>query len=172
MINLSLTHYYAPLLILIVSFIIIFAALKKVDFTGNSWTTAILSLLLSFIIVSSDSLVNYMVDLLPLLTVITVVGFIFTLMLVFVNYDKSPFKKILAWMGFILAVLIVLSLAFDSFPTMAHLLPSSSDSGLNYGLRTIKHEFYTQDFRDFLVFVVSIAVVSVLMVGTFKAKKG
>jgi hypothetical protein len=172
MIDLSLSNYYAPLLILIASFIIIYAGLKKVDFGGSNWTTAILALLLSFIIVSSDVLVNYMVDLLPLITVIAVVTFFITLALVFVNFEKSPFKKILAWIGFALVILIALTLAFDTFPTLSNLLPGSSDSGLNSGLVELKDRVYTQDFQDFLVFVVSIVVVGVVMAGGTKVVKG
>ncbi len=164
MIDLSLSNYYAPLLILIISFIVLYAGLKKAEFVGNDWTIAILSLLLSFIIVSSDVLIEYMVSLVPLLTVITVVTFLVTLVLVFVNFEKSPFKKILAWIGFVLAILIILTLAFDNFPTLQNLLPGSSDSGLNSGLVELKDRVYTQDFQDFLVFVVSIVIVGIIMV--------
>jgi len=171
MIHFSFTEYYAPLLILIASFIIIFAGLKKADFTGSSWTTAILALLLSFILVSSDAVIRYMVDLLPLITTLTVLTFFITLALVFVKVDNAPFIKILAWTSFVLALLIALVLAFDSFPTLENLLPGSSDSGLNSGLVELKDRMYTQDFQDFLVFVVSIVVVSIIMVGGVKVAK-
>ena len=164
MIDLSLTQYYAPLLILLISFLIIFAALTKLKIGGTSWSNAILSLLLSFIIVSSESVVDYMVDVLPVLTVLVTIGFVFTIILVFLDYEKSPFKKIMAWIGFVLAILIVLCIAFNNFPTLAHLLPSSSDAGLNSGLRAVKHQVYTEDFRDFLIFLVSIVVVATIMV--------
>ncbi|MBM3246948.1 hypothetical protein FJZ17_00180 [Candidatus Pacearchaeota archaeon] len=164
MIQFSFAEYYAPLLVLIASFIIIFAGLKKLEFGGSNWTTAILALLLSFILISSDVLVEYTIALLPLITIIAVITFFITLALVFVNFDNSPFKKTLAWIGFAVAILITLSLAFDTFPTLGNLLPGSSDRGLNSGLVELKDRVYTQNFQDFLVFVVSIVIVCFVMV--------
>ena len=171
MIELSQSHYYAPLLVMLVVFIISWIFLKKASIPGENWVHVILSLLISLVFVSSTSLTKYAINALPVITLITTLSFFIMLVTIFfVGKDFDPFKKILAWLGFVLTILIILCIAFQQFPVMNHMLPHSSDAGLNSSLEEFKDFIYTSDFRDNLVFVVSIVVVGFFLLAT-KAKK-
>jgi histone acetyltransferase (RNA polymerase elongator complex component) len=58
-----------------------------------------------------------------------------------------------------MAILIILCLAFQQFPVMNHMLPHASNSGLNYDLANFKDFIYSPNFRDNLVFVLSVVIV-------------
>jgi FtsH-binding integral membrane protein len=156
---------------MLVVFIIAFTTLKKAGIEGNDWVLVTLSLLVALIFVSSTKATSFAIKSLPLLTLITTVIFFVTLITVFLtSKDFDPFKKILAWIGFILAILVILCLAFQQFPTMNHMLPYSSDAGLDSNLREFKDFIYSQNFINNLIFVISIVVVGWFLLST-KAKK-
>jgi len=164
MIDLTLTRYYAPLLVMLIVFIFSYILLKKASIPGSDWVLAFLSLLIAFLFASSTRTTSYLINLLPLLTIIFTISLFFVLITaMFVTKDFDPFKKIVAWLSFIVAILIVLTLAFNQFPTLNHMLPSSSNSGLDSNLREFKDLIYSQEFKDGLIFVVSIVVVGFLM---------
>jgi hypothetical protein len=163
MMDLSSFGHYSPVFILVILVVLIYGGLKLLKIPGNDFVLVLTSILISFVFVSSNNAVNYMANLIPVLTVLMLVGFIIVLTLVFVAKDLEPFKKILAWTGFILAILFCLGLAFGSFHTLNHLLPDSSDSGLSPALNDLKDFIYDDEFKDGFVFVVCIALVSFLL---------
>jgi hypothetical protein len=157
-----LAHYnYIWLLVILI--VLFYAALKTIKLPGSEWVLALTSLLLSFMVISSTRITKYLIKTIPLLTIILVLGFFILLTLVLVAKDISIFKKPLAWIGFALAILIILCLAFSSFPTLNHLLPNSSDRGLDNNLIEFKDFIYSHDFKEGLVFVISVIVVGFFM---------
>jgi hypothetical protein len=76
-------------------------------------------------------------------------------MLVLVTKDLATFTKPLAWIGFILAIVLVLAMAFNSFPTLENMLPSGSDSHLDTGMQELKDFLYSSNFKDSIVFILS-----------------
>lgn len=166
MINLSFLSDYAPLLIFLASFILVYAALTKLKIPGNEATLAALSLIISLIFVSSKSAVNYVFSLIPFLTVIMTLSIMVLLLLVFLAKDIETFKKPLAIIGFTLAILLVIGFAFNQFSTLSHMLPGTTNSGLDSSLSKFKGWIYTDEVRDTLIFAVS-----VFLVGFFMLKK-
>ena len=170
MIEFNFIEHFAPILVLLVSFILIYAALKLMKVPGTDWVLAILSFILSLIFVSSTSVVSYVFNLLPLLTVVLVVSFFILLILAFfVTKDFDPFRKPLAWVGFIIALILVFGMLFSAFPTFNHLLPSHSNSGLSSEMVDFKDFIYSDTVKDSFVFVVAVAIVFTFLL--YKAKK-
>ena len=159
MIDLTFLNHYAPIWILVILTVLFYGGLTLLKIPGTKWVLAITALLISFIFVSSTRATNFIIDLIPIFTVLMLIGFMIILMLVFITKDLSTFTKPLAWIGFILAILFVLASAFNSFPTFNHMLPNTSDSGLNPGLQELKDFVYSQNFKDSAVFIVSIVLV-------------
>ncbi len=159
MIDLTFLNHYAPIWILIVLVVLFYGALTLMKVPGSKAVLALTSLLISFLVISSKTATNFIIDIIPIITVLMIVGFMILVMLALTIKDLSTFGKPLAWIGFVLAILIVLSMAFSSFPTLNHMLPHSSDAGLNNGLEELKDFIYSHDFKDTIVFVISIALV-------------
>jgi hypothetical protein len=159
MIPLTFLQNYAPILILLVSFILIYAALKKLNVPGNDITLAVLSLLISLIFVASKSAVNYVFSLIPFLTVILVITMVILVLLVFTAKEIDVFKKPLAIIGFALAIILALGFAFNQFSTLTHMLPGSTNSGLDYSLSKFKNWMYSSIVVDTVVFIGSIVLV-------------
>jgi hypothetical protein len=166
MIPLTFLNSYSPILVLLVSFILIYAALTKLKIPGSEVTLAILSALLSLIFISSDSAVKYVFSLIPFLTVIMTIAIFVMIMLVFVAKDIETFKKPLARIGFTLAILLVLGFAFNQFPTLHNMLPKSPSTGLDPNLNALKGWIYSPDIIDSVLLIGS-----VLLVGFFLTKK-
>jgi hypothetical protein len=165
--NTAFISNYAPALVFIVGSILVYAALSMLKVIEEKWLKITLSIIVGIILVSSKSSVNYVFSAIPYITVLMTVLFLVLVILAFVAKDINTFKKPLAWIGFILALLIVLFLAFNQFSVLNHMLPQSSDSGLDSNLEQFKDFIYSQNFKEGLVFVISILVVGFFM---FKAK--
>jgi hypothetical protein len=163
MIHLTFLQNYAPLLILLVSFILIYAALKKLSIPGNDATLAVLSLLISLIFVASKSAVNYIFSLIPFLSVILVISMIILILLVLTAKQIDDFKKPLAIIGFALAIILALGFAFNQFSTLSHMLPGTTNSGLDTSLSKFKHWMYSDIVVETAVFAVCIVVVWIFM---------
>jgi hypothetical protein len=157
--DLGFTGYYAPIFIFIVVAILVWAGLKKIKLIPVEWANVVIAIVLAIMITSSNSSVSYLFKLIPYLTIIFTVIFVLLLILVFATKDISTFQKPLAWIGFILAIIIVFGIAFNSFPGMYHSLPGTSDSHLSTEGQEIKHYVYSQTFKDNFIFVLSIVVV-------------
>ena len=158
----SLTEY-APILVMLVSFILCFMALKLLKAPGTPATLAILSFLLALILVSSTSSVKYIFNLIPVLSVIMLAAFCILLILALVAKNLDIFRKPLAWIGFILAILVCLGIAFNQFHTLNSFLPNTGDSGLNTGLVKLKDWIYSNDFKDGFLLVLSASIVGFFM---------
>lgn len=156
--------YWAPLLVLVISFILIYIALKKLNTGANDIVLAILSALFSIIIVSSTTSVRYVVHLIPYLSVLMIVSFTIILMLFFVA-GKDMFNKYLAWTGFIIAIIMAVWLAFTYFP-ISHFLPNASNSGLGTNAINFKNWLYSNQIKDTIVLLVTVGIV-----GFFLTKK-
>jgi hypothetical protein len=163
MIELNFIHQYASLLILLVSFILIYAALTAAKIPGDKIILAIVSLLLSLIFISSEKAVNYIFSVIPFLTLVMTIAFFFIIMLVLIAKEIDPFKKPLAITSMILGILIVLMFAFNQFPTLHGLLPNTSGTGLDSNLRIFKDWIYSSDVIQGLVFIISIGLVGFFM---------
>jgi hypothetical protein len=144
--------------------VLIYASLKTIKLPGNDWVLAITSFLLSAILISSKAITNFLVASIPVLTMLLALSFFTLIMLVLIAKDIDPFKKYLAWIGFSLAILIILCLAFNQFPTLNHMLPESSDHGLDKNLREFKDFIYSYDFKASFIFILSIIVVGFFLV--------
>lgn len=166
MINLSFVSDYSPLLILLVSFILIYASLTKLKIPGNPFTLAVLSFLLSIIFVSSKSVVHYVFSLLPYLTIIMVISTFILITLALVAGKLENFTKPLAMIGFVVAIILILCFAFNQFTVMNHMLPNTSNSGLDKSLVEFKGWIYSREVLDTLIFIGS-----VLLVGFYMLKK-
>lgn len=164
MMSLSFINEYAPLLVLLISFIVIYAALIMLKVPGSKVILAILSLLVSVVLATSESSVNFIFNVIPFLTVIVTVMFIILIILVFVAKDIGTFKKPLAWIGFILAILIIICVAFNSFPTLNHMLPGSSITTQDSNLSGFKNMIYSTDFIEGFIFVVAVLIVGFILV--------
>lgn len=162
-IDLTFTEYFAPLLLVLVCFIIIFISLKKLSIPGNDFTLAILSFLVSLILVSSTPITTYINQLIPILLMLAIVSFMLMILLVFLTKDLEPFKKPMAWVGVILFVVIALAIAFNDFPVLNDFLPDSGTSHIDSNMEEFKDFIYSRSFRDSLVFVISIVVVGFFM---------
>jgi hypothetical protein len=146
--------------------VLVFGALTLIKLPGTPFVLALTSLLISFIFVSSTAATNFIIGIIPILTVLMVAGFVIMVCLVLVTKDLAAFTKPIAWIIFILGILFILGSAFNSFPTLNHMLPGTSDSGLSAGMEELKDFIYDSSFRDNIIFIVSIVVV-----GFFLLKK-
>ena len=164
MIDLTFLNHYAPIWILVILTVLFYAGLTVLKIPGNKSVLALTAVLISFIFVSSTTATNFIIDLIPIVMLLMIIGFMIMLMLVLITKDLATFTKPLAWIGFVLAIVFVLAMAFNSFPTLNHMLPNTSDSGLNSGLSELKDLIYSQDFKDSLVFVISLVIVCVFLV--------
>ena len=158
-------NYWAPLLVLIASFILIYIALKKLNTGASDIVLVILSVIFSIMLVSSTNSVKYIFNLLPYLTILMIISFSIILMLFFAA-GKDMFNKYLAWMGFIIAIIIVFCLAFTYFPTLSHMLPDSSNSELGSNALEFKDWIYSNQVKDTLILVICVG-----LVGFFLTKK-
>ncbi len=168
MIDLTFTEYIAPLLVFVIAFILMYVLLIKADIPGNKIVLAILSGLIAILLVSSTDSVNFLMSALPILTVIAVISLIvFIFLAFFVTKDFDPFKKPIAWTGFIIACLVILALAFGKFPVLNSFLPNSS-STLSPEMHNLKDFFYSKAFGDGLLFAVFAFLAGFFLVKKFK----
>lgn len=164
MINILFANtYWAPLLILIASFILAYIGLKKLDTGATDIVLVILSAIFSIILVSSTSSVKYMFNLIPYLTTLMIISFSIVLMLFFVA-GKDMFNKYLAWIGFAIAIIIILWMAFSYFPILSHMLPDSSNSGLSHNSIDFKDWIYSTQVKDTLILFICVGLVGFFLV--------
>lgn len=166
MISLSFLANWNPIWLMIALVIIIYAGLKKIKLPGNDFVLALLSFLLSFTVVSSLILTNYMSNVISLLAVILAFSFLILLVLVFVAGDIN-FSKYLARISFIVCMLIIIFTAFHTIPIMFHLLPLTSNAGLSSGLSEFKDYLYSKNIRDSIIFIATVALCSFFLLKKF-----
>lgn len=166
MIDLTFLNHYAPVWLLIIMTVLFYGALTLLKIPGHPFALFIVGLLISFMFISSTSATNFLIGIIPILTVLMILGFILMICLILITKDIATFTKPLAWTIFILGILFILGSAFNSFPTLSHLLPNTSSSELNNGMHELKDFIYSQNFKDSIIFIVSIVVV-----GFFLLKK-
>ena len=162
MIDLTFLNHYAPIGVMIVAAIIIFATLTALKLPGHKSIIILASLIIAFMIVSSTNTTNFLASLIPLLTTIAIVGF-FILVAITLFGKTADFLKPLSIVGLVISILIITGLAFGSFDTLNHLLPHSSDSGLSDGMEEFKDLIYSTRFKEIAVFLVSIVVVCLVL---------
>ena len=155
---------YSVLWLGLALFILIYAAVIKIKLPGSKFILAVLSLILTIILVTSTDVANFLLAVTPLLTMLLAISFFIILALGFVAKDFSTFAKPLAYIGFVLAILIIISIAFSQFPTMNHLLPSTSNAGLPQGLSEFKNYIYSSNFRDGALFIICTVIVGFFLV--------
>ncbi len=169
MIDLSQTHYYAPILVMLLVFIISYFTLKATKIEGGNWVLVTLSLLLALLVVSSTKITNYAIDLVPVIAIIAVIGFLVLLSVILVgDKELGNVKKYIMWIGFAIAIIVIVFMAFSHFTALNHMLPHSSDAGLDSNMSELKDFIYSKNFGDALVFILSIVIVGWFLV---KAKK-
>jgi hypothetical protein len=157
--------YWAPLLVFITSFILVYVGLVKLKTDAAPVVLSILSAIISIMLVSSTSSVTFIFTLIPYLTTIMTILFAITLVTVFVAKDVDQiFNKGLAWTGLAIAVIVALWLAFNYFPTLGHMLPQSSNSGLGSNAIEFKNWFYSNEIKDTLVLFLCVGLVGFFLV--------
>jgi hypothetical protein len=161
----NFAHYLAPLLIMIVVWIIAYVGLKKASIPGNNATHSILAFLISLILVSSKKVTSYLSNLIPFLIVIMTLSFIIVLILAFTSKDVKLAKP-LTWIGFALAIVLCVASAFNQFPTLNHMLPGTSDGHLSSELEDFKDFIYSSPFTDNFLFIASIVLVFLVILKT------
>lgn len=166
MIELTFLQDYAALFILLIAFILIYAAVTKLKVPGSEVTLAILSILISLILVSSTKAVKYLFSLIPFLTLIMIITFVILVLLMFTAKEIDTFRKPLAIVSFVLAILLVLGFAFSQFTILNHMLPGTTNSGLDSSLSQFKNWIYSSDVLNTILFVGA-----VFLVGYFMLKK-
>ncbi len=162
MMDLTFLNHYAPVWLFVVAAVILFVALTMLKLPGHKSVIVLTSIVLAIMLISSASITNFLTSLIPLLTVITLVGFFILVGLTLLG-KTDMFLKPLSIVGLVISILIILGLAFGSFHTLNHMLPNSSDSGLNNGLEQFKDLIYSQHFKEFLVFTISIVIVGIVL---------
>lgn len=163
MISLEFLSNYAPVWLLIVLIVFIYAGLKAIKLDGTNMVLALVSFVLGFMLISSTNITNFLINAVPYMTLILTLAFFTTLTLAFVGKDLDSFKKPLFWIGAALVVIVLLASAFNNFPTLNNILPNSSDSGLSEGASQLKSFVYSQNFKDGLVFVGSLTLVCIFL---------
>lgn len=170
MIDLTFLHNYAPIWLLVAIVAVIFAILTLLKLSENKPVILIVSLVLGFLLISSKTISNFLIDTIPTLTLIAFIGFFILLSIAFFGKTEELLKP-LTYLGIILAILGVLFFAFDNFHVLNHLLPDSSNAGLSAGAEEFKEFIYSQDFKEAAALVVSMGLVSFLLLKTaVKAK--
>lgn len=164
---------YAFIWLFVIVVVLVYAGLKKMGLPGSEWVLAITAFLIGFIVLSSTSTTDYLVNILPYLTIILVLTVLITLVLAFVTEGEilKDFKKYMAWAGFVIAILVIIFLAFSHFPTLSHMTPDSSNIGLSDNEENFKDFIYSSNFKESLIFVLSIVVVGFAILKTTVAKK-
>lgn len=165
MMNLSFIQNYSPLLVLIVAWILAFIGFKLLKIEAPTWSVVVLSCLLALMFASSTSATSYIADLIPLFVIIMVTIFLVIFILAFTG-NFAMFQKPLAIIGFIVAVLLILVLAFNRFPAMSQMLPGTSDSHLTREMANFKDWLYSETVVNSIIFIASI-----VLVGFFLIKK-
>jgi len=158
MIDLTFLHNYAPIWLLVAIVAVIFSALTLMKLSENKPIIFFVSLVLGFLLISSKSIVNFLVGSIPAMALLAFIGF-FILLSITLLGKTEVFAKPLIYAGFILAILIILFFAFDSFHTLNHLLPNTSDRGLSAGAEKLKDFIYSQNFKTTFIFAVSMFIV-------------
>lgn len=162
--NTSFILNYAPLLVLLVSWLLVYAGLNKLKVPGSQWILALLSFLVSFMLISSKKLTSYVMNMVPWFAVLSIIGMFMLVILVLVAKDLSVFQKPISWIIFALGILSVILVSFNTFPTFYHMLPATSDSYLNSQLVEVKDFIYSSTFKQNLVFWLSTVLVFVFLV--------
>jgi len=162
--TLTFLNNYAPVWIFVVLAVVFYAGLKAIKISDKDWILILTSLVLSFLVVGSKSATRYLIDLTPYILLITVAIF-FVLLAIFLvgGKDMDMMKRILAWAGLAVAVVLVIGLAFHNFNALNHMLPDSSDSGLSSEMEDFKDWIYSDDVKESAVFLVAIALVCVFL---------
>ncbi|MEK6885742.1 MAG: hypothetical protein AABX17_02140 [Nanoarchaeota archaeon] len=162
MISLNFLGEYTPIWLMIALIILIYAGLKKIKLPGNNFVLALLSFMLTFLVVSSTGLTEYMAGAIALMSVVLILSFSVLLVLVFVAKDVQ-FTKPLAIIGFVICMLVIILGAFHQFPLLNHVLPSTSNAGLGSGLSELKDYIYSDTIKNSIMFIVSVVVVGFLL---------
>ncbi len=160
MMSLSFLNNYVQVWLLVALIIVIYAAVKATKLVESNWLLWLFSVILAFTFFSSRDAKNYLLDGIPIITLILVLGFFLVLMLVLVAKDLESFKKVIAIASFIIGIGILIFLAFDNFQALSHMLPGTSDSGLSNNAEELKDFLYSTKFKDNFVFFFSVALVS------------
>jgi hypothetical protein len=160
MMSLSSLGHYAPIWLLIALIIIIYAAAKATKLIESNWILWLFSVILAFAFFSSRHAVNYLLEGIPVITVVLTIGFFLVLMLVLIAKDIEVFKRPIAIISCILGLVILIALAFSHFHVLNHMLPGTSDYGLNSGLEEFKDFIYSKNFKDTFIFIIAVGLVS------------
>jgi hypothetical protein len=154
--------------IFVILVIVIYAGLKKIGLPGNDFVLALTAFLLSFIVLSSTKATNYLVAITPFLTILLVLTVLVTLVLIFVTNGKilDNFKKYMAWMAFIIGIIIVLYFAFSQFSALHYMLPSSSTHGLTGNELGFRNFIYSDNFKESAIFIVAMVIVGFAVLKT------
>jgi hypothetical protein len=160
MMSLSFLGNYAQVWLLVALIIIIYAAAKATKLVESNWILWFFSVILAFMFFTSRQTVSYLLEGIPVITLILVIGVFLMMMLILTAKDIEIFKKPIARISFILAIVLLVFLAFSHFHVLNHMLPGTSDYGLNSGMEEFKDYIFSKNFTETFVFAVSVILVS------------
>ncbi len=153
-----------PILIFLIAFILCYAGLQKIKLPGSNWVLALLSFLISLLLVSSINSTNYLGGVISIASVLLIVSFFLMLLVIFVAKDLEIFKTPLSWAIFIIGAMLVLILTFNNFPNLYHMLPGTSDSSLTDELSELKDFIYSQKFIQNFVFTAAAIAIAFVVI--------
>jgi len=143
----------APILIFIIAWIFIYGGIKRLGIIGSNWVLSLLSVLISLILVSTTTMVNFSMNLIAYSTVIFVTGFFLILAIAFVTKNPNTFKTPLSWIFLITIIIIAIFLAFEFFPATFHILPGTSNSHLTANTISVKNFLYSEKIGSNILFI-------------------
>jgi len=165
MMDLTFMNQYSPVFVLVITWILSFAALKILKVPSPDWATVVISALFAVMFASSAKASAFIIKIIPYFAIILVVTLL-VFLVVALTGNVGMFQKPMAWIGFIVALAIVIFFLFSQFHSLSHMLPGTSDSGLTNEMEDFKDWLYSDNVKDSLVFLVSIG-----LVGFFLLKK-
>jgi len=160
----SLIGDFSALWIFLIAMILVYVGLIKLKIPGSNWIIAILSLLVAMIFLTNAQARHFATDIIPSLTMILITSIFLFVCLIFAATKIEIFQKPIAWIIFIVAVLVIIFTAFHSIPTLSHMLPDSSDSHLNNQMIEVKDYIYSHDFKENFWFVLGTICVFLALV--------
>jgi hypothetical protein len=153
---------YSFILVFVIVFVLAYAALKLLKIPGNNLVLALTSILISFLVASSTNSTDFLASTISSIAIIMVVAFfiVFAISFLIVKEETmNSFKKPLAVIAIILAIIMCIFFAFSNFHILNHLLPDSSNSGLSHGLVEIKDFVYSTNFKEFFLLALVLGLV-------------
>ena len=153
-----------PLLVFVISWILIYVALKKLKVPANDWVLSILGIITSLIILTSEKSIDFLSYTFVMIPTILIVSFFLMLLLAFTAKDIEIFLKPIAWIIVIIAAIILIYFAFEFYPEIYNMMPGTSNSHLTSPARQFKDFIYSEEFVHNFLILAAIIIFSFVLI--------